>query len=65
MATKRVKSKYPQDLFVHIEQDGADRYFVANKTPEEVAEVGGTIRVAHYCFMGIFEVSAKVDIKSV
>ena len=66
MATKRVKSKYPQDLFVEIEKDGADSYFVAGTPiPEAVAAVGSTVRVAHYVYMGMFEVSTKVDTKSV
>lgn len=61
----KVKMKYPQDLFVEIEKDGANRYFVAHESPEAVSAVGSTVRVAHYCFMGMFEVSTKVDVKSV
>lgn len=63
MATKKVKSPYPQDLFVTIEKDGSDRYFVANEKPESVAEVGSTVRIAHYVFMGMLDVSTKVEVK--
>lgn len=63
MATKKVKLKYPADLFVIHETSGGETYLVAHERAENVAVVGETISVACYQYVGMLNVSAKVEVK--
>jgi hypothetical protein len=42
------KQEFPENIYVKIEQDGSDVYFVANDDPLVLAEAGQKIKVALY-----------------
>lgn len=56
-------SKLPKSLYIKIEQDGDDEFFIANEDLYDIAEKGETIKVGIYKLQSVKTVRMLVETK--